>query len=266
MEAFKLAFSLWQVKNKLFIYKYSYTYVQGHILIKLGNIMNISINNDQKLYVLKFEGGVSAIGFETVYAYAKELAYRVSRLVGVEVPSPSKESIGTLQLYRDYLGLLESYGKLKDDQTWFDHRTSVPVQNALELSRLNGNEIRVFYGDTSSGKDWLEESDIAGRVSRSTGTLKVPLLIKGNSIGGSAILSNSIVRIIDISSGKELYSHDNYHLPELALSFNKLIKDLNYEVLVKNSEGLFEVQARFNSKSLAEEFISFLKGNIHYVR
>lgn len=52
--------------------------------------------------------------------------------------------------------------------------------------------VRIFYG--KDGKIWNEEHDVLGRIGRSTGIKKVPLLLENKkSEGGCAILLDCIV-------------------------------------------------------------------------
>jgi hypothetical protein len=84
--------------------------------------------------------------------------------------------------------------------------------NVLENARLNKIRLLLDYGDNETGKSWNEMYDILGRVGRSSGSEKVPILMfNSNSIGGSCILDNCIVKI-STSKGKQiLYQHPNYH-------------------------------------------------------
>ena len=85
--------------------------------------------------------------------------------------------------------------------TSYDSRTSDEVINLLEHYRSNKQRIRVFYG--SEGRCWNEEHDTMGTVGRSTGTCKIPLLIKSSrSYGGGSILDDRIVRIDVKENGK----------------------------------------------------------------
>ena len=95
----------------------------------------------------------------------------------------------------------------------FDQRTPDQVCNIL--AKYSGNRsqrVRLFYGDTTTGKDWFESYDTIGYVGRSTGTVKIPLLVAtSRSLGGGAILDHCIVRItIDKQT---VYQHPNYHAP-----------------------------------------------------
>lgn len=92
---------------------------------------------------------------------------------------------------------------------------STPDQVCRILANYCGDRsqrVRVFYGDTTTGKDWFECYDTIGYIGRSTGTVKIPLLIAtSRSLGGGAILDHCIVKItIDKQT---VYKHPNYHAP-----------------------------------------------------
>jgi len=96
--------------------------------------------------------------------------------------------------------------------TYYDRRTPQEVVKVLEYVREKGLSIRLHYGDTETGRDWKEIYDVEGKVSRSLGPVKVPLLVKPRAIGGPAILDHCIVKI---TSKKEvLYQHPTYYCPE----------------------------------------------------
>lgn len=74
------------------------------------------------------------------------------------------------------------------------------------------NRLRFHWGDIKTGEDWGDVNDITGTVGRSTGSIKVPLLIKtSRSSGGGAILDNACVKIVDAKSKEVLYEHPKYH-------------------------------------------------------
>jgi hypothetical protein len=123
------------------------------------------------------------------------------------------------------------------------------VVNILEqsLNSKRGQRIRIFYGDEKTGRDWLEEHDTIGFIGRSTGSIKIPLLIKtSNSYGGGALLDDNIVKItIDKTT---VYQHPNYHTGSIE------IKDKSVFV---NGENV----ANFNTIIQAQNYVEFLKGN-----
>jgi hypothetical protein len=87
------------------------------------------------------------------------------------------------------------------------------VVNVLENAMANHIRIRVYYGDAKTGRDWDESYDVTGYVGRSTGKVKVPLLVyNSRSLGGTAILDHCIVKIVRTAGKSLLYQHPNYHL------------------------------------------------------
>jgi len=92
--------------------------------------------------------------------------------------------------------------------TSYHINTSDEVIRILEIARENNCRIVLDYGDTKTGKSWGEIHDIVGRVGRSTGTSKIPLLIYNKRCyGGGGILDHCIIGI-KTSIGKcSLYSH-----------------------------------------------------------
>lgn len=96
--------------------------------------------------------------------------------------------------------------------TNYDVRTLDKVILVLESARQSRTRLHISFGDVGTGEDWLEEWETHGIVGRSTGPVKVPLLIANRrSLGGAAILDHCIVRIWTSAGGTVLYQHDQYH-------------------------------------------------------
>lgn len=142
--------------------------------------------------------------------------------------------------------------------TAYHKDTPMEVVAVLEASRQHDIRIRLFYGDVETGRDWMEEYETMGRVGRSVGPIKIPILLKQrNSNGGTAILDDCIVKIT--AHGETLYQHPKYHQPSLSLrpcDDPEMIK-LGYttEVLMDD-----KVVARFATEAQAQRWISFMKG------
>lgn len=93
------------------------------------------------------------------------------------------------------------------------YRSTTPreIIDVLESARLNNIRIELEYGVIETGQSWGEVCGIQGYVGRSTGTVKIPILVYNKrSIGGGGILDNHIVRIRTTRGKKVLYQHHSY--------------------------------------------------------
>jgi hypothetical protein len=100
--------------------------------------------------------------------------------------------------------------------TYYHDTTPRLVIDALEHARENGHRVRLFTGDTNTGKQWFDEYDVCGTVGRSMGPIKTPLLIANSrSTGGGAILTDCIVRLL--VNGREVYRHPKYKTPVFSI-------------------------------------------------
>lgn len=97
----------------------------------------------------------------------------------------------------------------KVNGTSYDVRTSDKVISVLENCRKNNTRIVLDYGDTETGKSWGEVYDIAGRLGRTSGEMKYPILLHNSrSTGGGCILDYCIIGIKESRGGRVLYSLD----------------------------------------------------------
>ena len=87
--------------------------------------------------------------------------------------------------------------------TSYDKRTDDEVIRILEHCRMNNIRVVLDYGDTKTGKSWNDRYGITGRVGRSSGQIKVPILLHNKrSHGGGEILTHCIIGI-KRSKGKD---------------------------------------------------------------
>jgi hypothetical protein len=126
------------------------------------------------------------------------------------------------------------------------------VADILESYRMNQRRIRLFYGNLETGQSWHEENDVVGRIGRSTGPIKVPLLLEPGECGGPALLDQCIIRID--TPKKVLYQHDNFQTGEFSL-IGSNSKRLPWEVWINQS-----CHARFKDKTQARQYMEFLQG------
>ena len=96
--------------------------------------------------------------------------------------------------------------------TFYHDDTPDDVIRVLENAHQSRVRLHISYGDRTTGRDWLETSEAHGWIGRSTGPLKVPLVLANRRIkGGAAILDHCIVRIRTAAGGRVLWQHPTYH-------------------------------------------------------
>jgi len=116
---------------------------------------------------------------------------------------------------------------------------------AREYQFQNGR-IRLFYGNTKTGKCWMDEYDTMGYVGRSSGSIKIPLLINNaRSYGGGGILDSCIIKIT--KNHKVLYQHPKFYMP--------VIKAKNKQVFYDD-----KVYANCNTENQAIRLSAFMRG------
>ena len=105
--------------------------------------------------------------------------------------------------------------KIENGGLFFTEGTAPQVINAIKHAHAHGLRVRVFYGDTVTGAAWPEEFDIVGKIGKSTGVQKIPLLINNaRSMGGGALLDHCIVGVALTNGGGWLYKHPSFKTGE----------------------------------------------------
>jgi hypothetical protein len=239
--------------------------------------MEIALDREQQAFVVTSGNSVSSLDFQLVYAQACELAGRIKAVSEATLQAkglgslkestvPRKSQIGKLEQYSQYQVLLDGYSKLGDKATWFDGRTPKKVQRVLEEARKSHAILRIFFGDTATGRDWMEEYDTVGRVCRSPGTMKIPsLTTSSDPEGWQTLRTHCIVRVIKVRTGEECYRHPKYHCPQMELqeaaSYDKA-EGYTHTVNVEK-DGFLEPYAHFRTGAKAEAFVAFMNGTRH---
>ena len=122
--------------------------------------------------------------------------------------------------------------------------------------------IRIWYGDPETGRSWNEEYNTMGRIGRTTGNIKIPILVKNSrSWGGGSVLVGSIIRIDDIEDKRTLWKVPNFHVEDMKVY--EIFGNENYKYQVaKLSEdsGKWEVQASFKTEKQAHNWVAFMRG------
>ena len=161
---------------------------------------------------------------------------------------------------------------------YFSKQTSQVVRAALVRALESGQTARIWYGDTLTGRAWAEEHDILGKIGRSCGPVKVPLLVEAGEDGGSHILDHCIVRIDTVwrrklqpgesradgnrakslLEGTTLYQHASFHTGSWVMTPSTL-QGFEAEVYLDG-----QVHARFKRAAKAARFVQFMEGLSYY--
>lgn len=211
----------------------------------------VTLNPEQQLYVIAFDGGVSCLGFDNARAHANQIA---ERLCQPELAFSASDH-AALAGYAKYLRATQAWSQSAlSRQTYFDPGTAAELAQTLESCRKSGNKVRLVLGDTTTGESWLDEYDVVGTIGRSTGLLKVPLLIEDGEDGGGAILTAFVLCIIDWRTGRTRYRHPAYQAPALGI---KPTDDAAHPwaVLLHDKEI-----ARFKDIGKAGAYAAFMRG------
>ena len=148
--------------------------------------------------------------------------------------------------------------------TYYDIRTPDKAVRVLEDCRIKRKRVRLFYAyqkeedkpiefvsDYEAGCAWNEEYETIGRIGRSTGNIKIPLLIKtGRSFGGGGLLDDVTGCIVDIENKAVLYKADNFHFPEWDIKGNPMTDEELSLVYKTDSMKDFKVYATMKSTEL----------------
>lgn len=103
--------------------------------------------------------------------------------------------------------------------TTYKLSTPEPVIAILEYARANNLRLILTYGDAVTGVPWEPSATPdTGCIGRSTGTEKIPLLIRTRrSLGGEAVLDDCIVQIRTSKGKRLLYHHGMLEITPPAL-------------------------------------------------
>ena len=142
---------------------------------------------------------------------------------------------------------------------WYENDTPDEVIHAINWLHRHKIRVRIFSGDIVTGRDWLSEFQTTGTIGKSTGSIKIPLMIyNSRSLGGGAIMTNAIVKITAASGGRHVYyQHDKYHYPPMAILPDSTYPDYPHAVWTAPYEGEPEAHiiARFKSLDAARRWL-----------
>jgi hypothetical protein len=136
------------------------------------------------------------------------------------------------------------------------YRDTTPPEVVLQIERARecGHRIRLWLGDTKTGRDWMEEWDVVGTVGCSMGPIKSPLLLRtSRSISGGIISTDAIVRLF--ANGREVYRHPKYRVPKITVGYDPNAGDHRWYARVNGKH-----HARFKTEASALRWAAFMRG------
>lgn len=135
---------------------------------------------------------------------------------------------------------------------WFQEGTPQEVRSAILQAHRLGGRVRVFYGSQETGEAWPEENDVSGCIGRSTGRVKVPLIVAPGASGGDAMLAHRVVALR--SDAGWLYRHPKFDPG----TWGAMPGDIPGYAEVAMHNG--SVHARFKKAGAAERYCQFMRG------
>ena len=147
---------------------------------------------------------------------------------------------------------------LSPNGTYYDAGTEAEVVTVLEQARQSGRRVRLFWGDKKSGREWGGEYAVLGRIGRSWGPVKTPILLHNwRSIGDGAILTAHILRIVDAATKRDLYRHPNYKPATYRLG---PAISLGYVEAAYRTDVADELTAQFRKAGQAARWVAYMTG------
>lgn len=145
------------------------------------------------------------------------------------------------------------------------HHFLTPPRLRVLIDQLidSHDRIRIFLGDPYTGVDWMEEYNLIGTLSRSTGVLKIPYLIGENENESRSLDEGDLVKIIH-ETGKVLWKAWYYIEPVLRIIEEpKGVNNTEYWTVINIKDGNTIVrQATFTSYGKAASYIAHITGEL----
>jgi len=93
--------------------------------------------------------------------------------------------------------------------TFYAHETDSDMIYLLEHLRRLGKRYAFWYGDTITGQGWGDV--VIGYLGRSTGRVKVPILLYNKAkAGGYPLLDANIVKVVRTKGKAVVYEHPRF--------------------------------------------------------
>ena len=211
--------------------------------------MEFTVNTERGLFVQNFNDGCTALGFDQVFKTLEKIVQRL----GLSMPVREDDK-GTLSQYLLYKEAIKAYADARLSETWH-HPDALPeVCKVIDRCLVSGARVRLFYGDTNTGREWGEENDVLGTIGRTSGPLKSPILVPKGERSGTTILEHCLVKIMNADTRRVLWVHDRYQAPVFSITEDHTPK-LPFNATM---DGISK--ARFASFAKAAAWVAFMSG------
>lgn len=163
--------------------------------------------------------------------------------------------------------------KVTADGTWYDSRTADRVVEVLEALRKLGKRVRIFYAyqnmedaqkngsDFPVGTAWTDIYDVTGRLERTCGSIKAPILRANSMALGGVCILDYLIGCIMTTDGGVWYKMDGFKFPLWRIvrrvSHGKTFHFLEYKT---GSMDTYKEFRRFDSEAGAVKLRDYMTG------
>ncbi len=128
----------------------------------------------------------------------------------------------------------------------FNEGTPEQVMQILSNNLHNKERFRFWYGDLTTGRSWNEENDICGYIGCTIGK-RTPILVNNSrSMGGGLILTDCIVKIVNITDGYQVYKHESFSQSLFTWGENQVFADGQIYANCKNQDSAIRLCSFMN--------------------
>lgn len=228
----------------------------------------VTTNDEQQLFVIPCGGGITCYGYKNCRDEVNHLA----GLLGRPDLAHKPENFGKLADYQQYRDLIALYAKSSlAKNIYFGPHVDARVREVLRRAIDENWTVRLHLGEVETGESWNDEFDIIGRVGRTTGMLRSPILVPDGESGGGIVMASCIIRIQRItgalgspSGHHDVYIHPKYRKPVFtSRNATKSLAEEGYTTMVFKGESNV---ANFRTKAAADQWIGFMRGDVQTTR
>lgn len=129
---------------------------------------------------------------------------------------------GNVHIYAIINSTAYTYRQCLKDTGKTEVYDTLQLWHVLDRLIKSRERVRIWLGDRDTGKAWNEEYYVKGIIGRSTGDIKIPLMVNNSrSYGGTPLLDHCIVRIDSIAEHRTLWKHPKFYIPDMTLKYEE---------------------------------------------